>query len=104
MPSPNFTVWKFPLELDALQHVRMPLFARLLCVQLQYGRPTLWALVNTWESADEPTPYMQVPVFLVGTGHPVPENADYLSTIQLDEGRLVLHVFHQAHMAKTENA
>jgi hypothetical protein len=99
-PSP-FVVYKYPLDLKATQEVRMPLLARILCVQLQYGRPTLWAMVNREAAAEN---HVMVPVHMVGTGHAeVPRDADYVGTVQLDEGTLVLHVFHEAHHARQAN-
>jgi hypothetical protein len=40
-------IYKYTLEVTDEQEVKMPANAQILCVQVQHGRPTLWALVDT---------------------------------------------------------
>jgi hypothetical protein len=83
------TIYKFPLKLAALQQVEMPAESKILCVQIQRGVPCLWAVVergaiNQWSRT----------IRMVGTGREAPGDADeYLGTIQIDDGALVLHAF-----------
>lgn len=84
-------VYKFPLSFaGGEQTVEMPRYAKVLHVEAQHGRPTIWALVNP----DQPL----VPRLfrVVGTGHAEVADGDlYLGTAQLGRAPsdLVLHVF-----------
>lgn len=40
------TIWKYELESGATQSIWMPGHANILDVQMQDGRPVLWALVD----------------------------------------------------------
>ena len=81
------SVWKFPLKLDEFQVVEMPMFAEILCVQMQQGTPTIWASVETNNDPEGRQ------IAIVGTGHPAPppEQSDYIGTVQMDA--YVWHVF-----------
>lgn len=81
------TIYKFTLDLVDSQTIQMPEGASVLSLQLQYGQPCLWALVDT----DKPlTPRRFI---TRGTGHPVPsEWVSYAGTYQLQGGDLVFHV------------
>lgn len=80
-------VWKYPfIPRDVLQ-VDMPIGAQALCVQLQDGRPCLWALVES--EAPVGTRTFRV----VGTGHPAEGLGSYIGTFQFPEMQLVFHVF-----------
>ncbi len=86
-------IWKFLLSRAGDQEIELPRGAELLTVQVQRGVICLWAVVdpNTTER-DLRTFY------IVGTGHPMPENpmVEYVGTIQELEGALVWHVFEGA--------
>lgn len=87
---PDRTIWKYPILTTDEQQVIAPKGARPLTVQMQGGKPCLWALVDP-TAAPEP---MRLRTF--GTGHPVGEEsapAYYVGTYQLDGGALVFHVF-----------
>ena len=82
-------IWKFPLDLDVRQVVKMPKGAKTLDIQMQNGQFCLWALVDT--AAEK----VDVVICVHGTGHDV-QDADmekqiYLSTVQ--RGRYVWHFF-----------
>lgn len=65
--------------------------AIVLTVQVQYGQPFVWAIVDTEETT---TVYKTFRIF--GTGHQLSYNLDelkYISTIQFNNGTLVFHVF-----------
>lgn len=86
------TIWKFPFAVNDTVVIDGPADMRPLCVQVQDGRSTLWAVVDT----DNPA----VPhrFFVRGTGHPLGEAGDhhYLGTLQLRPAGLVFHVFSEA--------
>lgn len=90
MPT-NQRVFKYPLPLlyDWVR-IPMPRGAEPLCVQMQDGRPCMWARVDI----DEPvvTHHFRV----AGTGHDLDDEVGrYIGTIQMHGGDLVLHVFAQ---------
>jgi hypothetical protein len=84
-------VWKFPLAATGVQLVHMPAGAQILSVQLQGDTLSLWALC---EVDREPTDRA---IAIYGTGHEMPSTEHgilkFISTFQLDGGRLVFHVF-----------
>ena len=83
------TIYKFPLKLEALQQVDMPAESKILCVQMQYGVPCIWAVVE-WGAINQ----WSRTIRMIGTGNEAPgETDDYIGTVQLDDGALVLHVF-----------
>lgn len=95
------TIWKFPLEITDIQKVNMPDKAEILTVQMQNGIPCLWALVDPDEALfDE----REIEIF--GTGnHIVYDNNivwhKYISTIQLNGGSLIFHVFERGFFVST---
>lgn len=85
------TIWKFPLNRVDKTTLSIPKDAKILCVQLQYSVPCLWAMVNPENERVERT-------FLIyGTGHEVVDEdvIEYLGTFQLLGGGLVFHVFEE---------
>ena len=82
----SLTIWKFPLDITDKQMVEMPRGARLLCVQMQYSTPCIWALVS-------PDGERQTRRIITRcTGHRIDEEVgDYIGTYQT--GPLVFHVF-----------
>jgi len=82
------SIWKYQLETTDEQLVEMPHGAQGLSVEVQYGAPCLWALVNPKAQKE----FRRVRIYV--TGHPVPENDDiYVGSYQLHGGSLVGHVF-----------
>lgn len=83
------TIWKFELELKESQEIKLPSPARILSCQFQHGLLMLWAVVNP------DLPMHRRTVYIVGTGHPIPNVVpiDYVGTVQQGEGRFIWHVF-----------
>lgn len=99
------TIWKFPLLAADSQIVKMPKGAKILSVDVQYGNPHIWALVDPNASGRDRL------IFMHGTGHvfePPPRAAqlrrhpdedtsagsfDFVGTYMLLGGDLVFHVF-----------
>lgn len=79
------TIWKYPLDLAEHQGVTMQRGAQILDVQMQDGTPTIWAVVSPAEEM------VSRHVFIVGTGHYVPEGKTYVGTVQMSG--YVWHVF-----------
>lgn len=78
-------VWKYPIDLKDHQAVLMQHEAKILCVQMQDGTPTIWAKVDPARGQSFRH------VFVVGTGHYVPDGKTYLGTVQMNG--YVWHVF-----------
>ena len=80
------TIWKF--ELPKQGNVEMPKGAEILTVQTQNEKPCIWALVNPDAEKEERA------FVIYGTGHYFQLiDYKYIGTFQLNEGRLVFHVF-----------
>ena len=85
-------VWKYPLELIYEQLIDLPVDTQILSVQMQNETPTIWALV------DSERPKASCRIRIAGTGHELttadlPDDADFLGTIQFSEGQLVFHIW-----------
>lgn len=84
-------IWKYPIEARDEEAVSMAKGARILTVQVQAGKPCLWAMVNPNAPMLE-----ERKIYTYGTGHPIdkdPETLEYIGTYQLTGLGLVFHVF-----------
>lgn len=83
-------VYKYPLDIQDEVTVMMPKGARVLSVQVQNGRPCLWAVVDPNEMTLEERFFR-----IAGTGHSIQDDVvdGFIGTIQMYDGRLVFHVF-----------
>lgn len=82
------TVYKYGIEIKYHFSVSMPAGAQVLTIQVQHGKPFIWALVDTEAQLAER--HFRV----AGTGHPIEdENPLYVGTYQLHGGDLVFHLF-----------
>ena len=82
-------IWKFPLEVVDLQELRLPPKSKLLTVQMQYGKPCLWVLLDENTAVN-----VGYKIAIYGTGNPLPDNpGEYIATFQMHGGDLVFHVF-----------
>lgn len=83
-------VYTYPLDIQDEVIVMMPKGARVLSVQVQNGRPCLWAAVDPTEMELEKRMFR-----IAGTGHPICDDVvdGFIGTIQLYNGKLVFHVF-----------
>lgn len=83
-------VWKFPVEMTERFTVVMPT-ATVLCVQVQNGRPYIWALVDP-----DTNLYSERKFLIAGTGEEIdahPDDLKYIDTWQMNGGSLVFHLF-----------
>lgn len=81
------TIWKYEIPFSDTFTLDMPRGAKPASVAMQDDQPCLWAVVDPTLS---PVSYKFA---VVGTGHPAPDDAQYLGQFQLHNGILVFHVF-----------
>lgn len=91
------TIWKYEVQpTDRFSH-EIPRGFMFLDVQMQQGRPQLWALVDTEK------PMERVDFALVGTGNSYPDADEgefwHVGSFQLHEGALVFHLFYRDPLA-----
>ena len=84
-------IWKFPLDVNDKQFIRIPENSELLSVQTQNEIPCIWALVNPSEKTEERC------FEIFGTGHQIHydmgTDRKFIGTFQLNDGALVFHLF-----------
>ena len=82
-------IYKYPLEVTDDQFINIPKDYQILTVQVQNGRPCLWAEV------DPKLPMDCVHIVIVGTGHSIHDDDEmkYIGTFQLESGSFVGHCF-----------
>lgn len=86
------TIWKFEIPRFKQFYLKMQIGAEFLTVQLQYGIPVIWALVD-------PEAEMESVEFIVyGTGMDIHQPGDnlqnkYIGTWQANGGSAVHHLF-----------
>ncbi len=81
------TIWKYELQMKDQQTIEMPKGAELLSVQVQFGIPVLWALVNP------DAELVSRRIGTHGTGHSIQHGGRFIGTYQVCNGELVFHVF-----------
>lgn len=80
------TIWKYELQLASLNNLEMPLGAKVLTIQVQNGKPCIWAQVDENNTKELRT------FRIYGTGHTMlDENLIYIGTWQ--DGIYVFHLF-----------
>lgn len=97
----TYRIFKYPVRIRDKFEVELPQSAEILDVQLQFGEPMMWALVDPQEQ--KVTRRFRV----IGTGHPI-ESDDlhrlhYVGTFQVAGGDMVFHLFN-VHEAATDHA
>lgn len=82
-------VYKYGVELNDYFEFDMPGGAKILTVQMQNGKPYMWAMVNPEEELQKRTFRM------AGIGHSINEREiiGYIGTFQMQDGTLVFHLF-----------
>ena len=82
-------IWKVELKVEEEQYIGFPKGADILCVQMQHGKPCIWALCN------EKNKIELIKIIIKGTGHRFDnaENLLYIGTFQMAGGDLVFHTF-----------
>lgn len=109
--SKHLKILKYPIPIADRVEADIPPdgYTKILCVQTQpdpknpkEDRICIWALVDTSYGLDvkgKQRKGVNIRAFhVVGTGHEFPMMADperYIGTVQLEEGRIVYHVFEE---------
>lgn len=84
-------IWKYKVTINDYFTLIMPKGAEVLAVQVQHGKPCLWARLD-------PNAERELRHFVCfGTGNPIPNDDtvkfNYVSTFQIEDGKLVFHLF-----------
>ena len=84
-------IYKYKLDNPNETRIIMPEATEILCVQMQFGSPVIWAMV------DPDLPPQERVFEILGTGKAMEGNVNrkYIGTFQMGEGRLVFHVFEE---------
>jgi hypothetical protein len=85
---PELEIWKYTLTKIYKNPVEMPIDSKILCLKTQYGKPTLWALVN-------PENQLEKRMFILKeTGSLFKyTNYTYIGTVLSKDETYVLHCF-----------
>lgn len=81
------TIWKYQIPIERRPTLELPEGAEILHVGVVREEAFLWAMVD-----DEQPRKERFPLAVVGTGGAPPEG-EFLGTIQMMEGDLILHIF-----------
>ena len=81
------TIWKWPLRIVDRQTITAPGGTSFLHVAYQGETLCIWG------EGDPKNPSADTPIYIVGTGHPVPEGVAYIGTVLDRGGLLVWHVY-----------
>ena len=82
-------IYKYELEPKQVQDLMMPVGAKILHVANQFEKICLWALVDRL-AEHKPRRFV---IFLTGEQDFEAEKSNYLGTVLMQNGVLVLHVF-----------
>jgi len=80
-------IYKYPLEIIGEQKISLPEDFDVLKIGEQRGNLMLWA------SGDNTLPDISVTLYIIGTGHPMPEGVlSHMDSVLMSNG-LVWHVY-----------
>lgn len=80
--------WKYPFAVQEILHIKMPLNAQILHLDVQRDIPAIWALVDSDLELETRKFY------LYGTGHRVPDRPQkYVGSFLMYDGQIVFHLF-----------
>ena len=82
-------IYKYKLESEACS-IFLPKGAEILCAQAQNEIPCIWVLLNPNILFDELRRFC---ILVTGPGYDVQEKLRYINTLQLQGGKIVLHIF-----------
>lgn len=87
--SMKSSIWKFPIETRDKQIINVSAGAEFLSVQIQHGKPCIWAKVNPENTT------VRTNVVIIGTGKSAnaSDKLQFIGTYQLSDGNFVGHVF-----------
>jgi hypothetical protein len=82
-------IYKYHFQDQEYQEIELPEEAEILCVQTQYGKPCIYALVDL----DEKPILRKFRIYSTGVTMAENESRKYIGTFQLNGGFLVFHLF-----------
>ena len=83
-------IYKYHIAVADKQEIDLPDDYEILCVQVQKGNVCLWVK----HASEKYAPRCNCKILMYGTGHLMSHGeGEYIGTVQLDDGNLVLHVF-----------
>ena len=82
-------IYKYEIAPGVFQALNLPAGAEVLSIQVQHGRPHIWAAIDT----EKPLTTRTFCVY--GTGVEIPDfyMLSFIGTFQLADGDLVFHLF-----------
>ena len=85
-------IFKYPLAIESIQVIQIPMNFQCLAIQVQHGVPVMWAEVN------EQNPTFDCTVLTYGTGQEFEkgEHDVFAGTYQVSGGVYVVHVYLRA--------
>lgn len=87
----NNAIYKYQLSITETQNLELPIGAEILTAQNQHETACIWVFINKLQTTKETRT-----IKIFGTGQIIKsENLKYISTIQLDGGAYVFHIFEQ---------
>lgn len=89
----TMTIWKFRLRAHTVQHLSMPVGARILSCGTQGSDLCVWALVNPDEPKIEERTIM---IYGTGSGIAGAKKLRMIGTVQQHTTGLVWHIFEEA--------
>jgi len=94
-------IFKYKIPITDEFELELPRGTKVLTFQTQHNEPVIWAIIDDTENVFE-----KVHFRLFGTGHPIPEEANffvYVGTAQMANGQLVWHLFKERSLAEIVN-
>jgi len=88
-----YSIWKFTLENETAQKIKMPKGAKILSVEIQRNEIVVYAMVNTSIAEKEQRKFK-----IIGTGDSMDasiNNYTFLGSVLVQNGDYVFHVFYQ---------
>jgi hypothetical protein len=95
-------IHRFPLRIAEVQRVEMPEGARVLTAQQRDFTHPDGRSIDLWALVDTSAPTTERVFRIIGTGQPADDAEDlsYISTVQLQHGALVFHVFEKIYLLR----
>lgn len=86
----NTKIFKYTISENIVNVIEMPIGAKVLSIQEQHGEICIWALVDDNEVEKENRVFE---VWVTGAEIYFDKEKEFLETVQLYNGSIVLHVF-----------
>lgn len=87
------TIWKSEIPVTESFELKLPMAAKILCVQVQSNKPCIWVLVMPGNT----DVVRRFRVFSTGAPYDIANTNRYVGTFQLNNGAFVGHLFEVTH-------